>query len=134
MSEEYKKFLIENDVKGCTDGGCIITPKGGMRTNGGCRCIENMHKVERNRLFHYMRKYCEKVEAEKDQIRLSALQECREIAETSISINQSKQDGAKEFTASQFTLEELYSHKATTGEAILREIQSLIDKENNSEK
>ena len=48
--ETYARAFIAE--LGCSDSGCSfnLTPKTGMRTNGGCRCwynIENKHSVRR---------------------------------------------------------------------------------------
>ncbi len=33
------------DLKGCTDGGCIIKKPKGMHTNGGCRCAREIQRA-----------------------------------------------------------------------------------------
>lgn len=33
------------DYPGCTDGGCVYGHPGGMHTNGGCRCLRDVHRA-----------------------------------------------------------------------------------------
>ena len=34
-------------IGGCGDGNCIVHRRGGMHTNGGCRCLTNHIKAQR---------------------------------------------------------------------------------------
>lgn len=45
MSEGKKKFLHELRQQtrlGCSDGGCVFVHPGGMQTNGGCKCMDQV--------------------------------------------------------------------------------------------
>ena len=53
--------VLFNGMNGCTNHGCVITgPKGGLGTNGPCRCLVNMSRSQLSIL----------------QNRLSAIAEC----------------------------------------------------------
>lgn len=47
MSDKTVREILFKPFKGCSDHGCLITgPKGGMGTNGGCRCVINMSRSQ----------------------------------------------------------------------------------------
>lgn len=42
------EYLLLAKQYGCGDGGCVVYRRGGMHTNGGCRCVYRMdHARER---------------------------------------------------------------------------------------
>ena len=51
----------------CGDNSCLVAwPKGGMRTNGGCRCFKHLSSEDRiktHRAVNYWRKRAENAEA-----------------------------------------------------------------------
>lgn len=43
LSEELKKEIKAVSELGCSDGGCLFSDnRGGMSTNGGCRCLNDL--------------------------------------------------------------------------------------------
>lgn len=36
---------IDHNLYGCSDHNCIYGHKGGMGTNGGCRCEKELHRL-----------------------------------------------------------------------------------------
>lgn len=51
------QFLSENGFSGCSDGGCRLQKNTGMVTNGGCRCLRDLHYTEINKLYHFLNKF-----------------------------------------------------------------------------
>ena len=44
---------------GCGDGDCKVYKRGGMHTNGGCRCLKNAMVAER--VNYYRRRFSDKM-------------------------------------------------------------------------
>ena len=38
-----KYLMIAEQIGGCGDGGCVVFIRGGMHTNGGCRCLRSIN-------------------------------------------------------------------------------------------
>ena len=42
-------------IGGCGDGGCVVFIRGGMHTNGGCRCVRSINADgSRERGIHHL--------------------------------------------------------------------------------
>lgn len=49
LAAEYLK--LAEHIGGCGDGGCVVFIRGGMHTNGGCRCVRSTN-ADRSREWH----------------------------------------------------------------------------------
>ena len=41
LAAEYLRRA--DQIGGCGDGGCVVFIRGGMHTNGGCRCVRSIN-------------------------------------------------------------------------------------------
>ena len=62
------------NLYGCSDHNCIYGHKGGMGTNGGCRCEKELHRlgtqgIKAARQIRLLRTQLEKVQAENERLR-----------------------------------------------------------------
>lgn len=46
---------FQDAIGGCTDGYCVIRRNRGQHTNGGCRCLDHMDHLGRQRVGHMLR-------------------------------------------------------------------------------
>lgn len=61
QAETERLSAIKAMEIGCTDGGCIIAPPKGQRTNGGCKCSRD--SVAMQRFAYVQNTFVKKVEA-----------------------------------------------------------------------
>jgi hypothetical protein len=53
LAAEYLRRA--DQIGGCGDGGCVVFIRGGMHTNGGCRCARSINDDKlRNRHIHVL--------------------------------------------------------------------------------
>jgi hypothetical protein len=54
--------MTKLDVLDCGDNSCMFDgrDKGGVRTNGGCRCLTGLSWAQRARVLQYVRRMSEK--------------------------------------------------------------------------
>lgn len=45
MSEQNHGARPIPDYPGCSDGGCVFGHPGGMHTNGGCHCLDELREL-----------------------------------------------------------------------------------------
>lgn len=56
MTKEEMRERVKNEAPDCGDNSCrFATTKGGMRTNGGCRCIKDVREGKTRLYIHLLR-------------------------------------------------------------------------------